>query len=1201
MKITKKMMMMLPILLAMQVPATAGLSLVLTPSSVTFGVNDPNLPKEQAWRVEFQMHDWVLPTFDTNGASVWDFNGVGASAVLLMQGSLRVINKRDGGLCDLSLAGRTNVLVRIQRDPANLRFSCEIWNYDGTGYGQLSSPIGVLGTWPYSGGALGSPLTTTRLGFLRFWNTLVPDGSRPPTSATVGSLLNLTFDGNTQDSSGKGHNVTFPGATFVTTPNQVPVALPKTDGAPAWSNWVSLRAGFPATLDGTNSFSLSDGNDAVNYRWQQVAGPSTVRWSDRSAAKPVIRGLIFGTYKFRLQVTDAASKSTSTDLEVGAVAMDSKGVVINANPAADVLFGPMIGFGRNPWPWADEMTLRAATIRKNFFDAISPPGWGASLQGTVSYQPGIPGQPAETGLTVAVQPADMSLTVSNASKLDLATLPTIVQIFPLNAWVPVEEVRICSVSGNTLNVCYDGRAVRSGLWQRVNGPQAWPVGAAVRQEKTLGTGTTFLRDFCPAGPGEEGQVVYSAGSIQVTAGKANVAGNSTAWATSLVGSRIRIEGTHGGQPFVFFAGIANIASGTGMTLSRPWPADADTAAGLTYAIIQPGRSIVRGWLRPDGTNGKQKSDVSLCESDTTIYQSEFFSSMPGGYQSGQFVGYVYDTWFSDTGPNYYDEVLAHYAGYLRSGLNLFRDNARKIGYYWTTAPNFDEAWISVIPRRVGATGLAAAALIDGRTNNWYTLRRLAGAAIVDPFSGAILSDCDQDLRETAYGLSWLAIAALFDPVDTGNPNEPNQRSYWKAQLARAYARDAGCKGPNASFPNNFYNGGYGVYSLTQGSRTVTGSNISPSLCNWAGSGTINVTNGSTGATGTGFSPNAKIVISAQRLGKPYLFQSEFTVSSSSSITLASPFDGDSGSYAYQIESDAWWLAFSTSVKDHTNTDTLYACKWIDASTVMLDRPWAAATGTYAATRNNLVGYGQEPFLLGIKVFAMKLAAQTDSGQTAANYAALAADSATWILTHGYDPLTGGLHYARDLSGCEPKLNPRLNCTFGLSASEKQQSRLLNAEAQNSLRVAYEANPTQEVRDFGDQFYGAQWGKKGGPYFDDVYLNSLDADTVWRYKWLGFLFGIGMAHQWPAARLGGVQPPSPAVSSIAFNLSSVSGAASARITVTQPSGAESVFACNASPCPVRVDTRQGAHWYRISYLDSRGAVLQSAEPDLLEVN
>ena len=1191
------------LLCSVSVPAFCGQSLVLTPGTATTSVVDPNQPQQQAWRVEFQMHDWTLPTVNTNDATVWDFNGIGATAALLQTGVLRFFDKRDNApsVCDLPLGALNNILVRVQRDPVNMRFVCELWSYDGSGYEQGVMPISGLQTWPYSGGSFGSAYTTAKIAFFRIFNSIVPDGSRPPVTADTGNITELKFDGSLADSSGNGHNVSISSPVFQATPKQIPIAYLKTSGAPSWSDWISLRAGFPATLDGTSSFSLADQSSAVSYLWQQISGPSTLRWSSQRVAKPVIRGLIFGTYRFRLQVTDVAGQIATRDLDVGAVAMDNNGVVIQANPAADIIFGPMIAFGKNPWPWEDQMTVHSATVRQAALNALSPPAWINPLAGTVSYVPGAAAQNAQTTLASPLGATDNTIVVADATKLDFSILPAMLMIHTPNQWSPIEEVRICSVNGNTLTVCYDGRGWRAATYERVPSPQNWTSGSTVRQVETSGTGTTFLTDFCPAGAGEPGQIVYSTGTVTVAPGSTSLGGLGTSWNNTLEGYRVRVQGTHGGTPFAFFATVKTVSGPATIVLSRPWPNDADSGASLTYAVLNPAREIVRSWLRPDGSNGRQVATISDCESDTRMYHGDIFSNIVGP-QSNVSYSYTDTSWFTDFGPNYYDEVLAEYAGYFRSGHSLFLNNARAIGDYWPFSPDFDEGWLGSAPRRVGATGMVAGAVLDGRTNNWYALRRLADSAVSNPYVGAILPSCDGDVRETSYNLSWIALAALFDPLDTGSPTDPDQRSYWKAQLPAALARDNKCKGPNNEFPAAYWSGG-GAYQLTNGSATVTGTNISPSMCPVTASGTITVTNGLQLAVGANFIADAKIIVIGKRNGQPYLFYSQYALNSPTSITMASAYDGDSGTYPYQIESDVYWMSFASGAfndADHLLMNTLYACKWQNASSVTLDRPWAGPTGTFGVYRYQELGYGIQPFFAGIKTTAMKWASLAADGQTASDYAALAANTANWVMTTGFDPPTGGLHYAREWAGCEPNENPKLGCTYSTSASDREKARFLNGEAQNAMRVAYEANPTDQNKALGDEFYGAQWGKLGGPYHDDVYLSALETDAIWSYKWLGFLFGIGMAHQWPAVRVGGAQTALQSQSLISFKLGTADGATSARITVTAPSGAKQVYNCAASPCQVTVDRRQGEHLYRIDYLNHLGTVIRHSDPEILAV-
>ena len=394
------------ILFLLPVLAFAGESLVLTPG-VTVDVVDPSLAPNQSWRVEFQIHDWKVAPPDVYNAYVFNLQGSAAAAAILPDGRLALIDWHDSGSpaqpCFVTLTGRQNVLVRMQRDLTNMRFVCEIWNADGTGYQQDSVSLIGINSWTWSGGTLGSASTDTSLAFLRNFSTIVPDGSRPPVTADTGDLLNLTY--GSVESSGSPHSAG--GNAYTSTPGQNPVAYAKTAGAPAWSNWVSLRAGFPAQLDGSRSYSLADGSSQVTYQWSQLSGPTTVQWSDTTAAMPTIQGLIFGTYTFQLTVKDTTGNTASTTLQVGAVATDANGVVVQADPNADKIFGPMIAFGQNPWGYADERALKATTLRSVAYDAqgLTNPTWEMARPGSVNYNL----SPTPTTLAGGISSSDMSI------------------------------------------------------------------------------------------------------------------------------------------------------------------------------------------------------------------------------------------------------------------------------------------------------------------------------------------------------------------------------------------------------------------------------------------------------------------------------------------------------------------------------------------------------------------------------------------------------------------------------------------------------------------------------------------------------------------------------------------------------------------------------------------------------------------------
>ena len=225
---------------------------------------------------------------------------------------------------------------------------------------------------------------------MRVFTTLIPIDSKPPTTADAGNFLELKFDNTLNDSSGINHNATLAGgATYVNTPNQIAVSLPKTPGAPTWTNWTSLRAGRPAQLDGSASYSLADVSSSVNYSWQQLSGPTTVVWTSRHVAIPTITGLIFGTYTFQLTVVDVTGASAVTILQTGAVAYSDSGVIIPPNPAVTQVFGPLIAFGQNPWGYEDERHLAAVNLQSApggaLYQYVNTQTWTTPGQGTVSY------------------------------------------------------------------------------------------------------------------------------------------------------------------------------------------------------------------------------------------------------------------------------------------------------------------------------------------------------------------------------------------------------------------------------------------------------------------------------------------------------------------------------------------------------------------------------------------------------------------------------------------------------------------------------------------------------------------------------------------------------------------------------------------------------------------------------------------------
>jgi len=110
------------------------------------------------------------------------------------------------------------------------------------------------------------------------------------------------------------------------------------------------------------------------------------------------------------------------------------------------------------------------------------------------------------------------------------------------------------------------------------------------------------------------------------------------------------------------------------------------------------------------------------------------------------------------------------------------------------------------------------------------------------------------------------------------------------------------------------------------------------------------------------------------------------------------------------------------------------------------------------------------------------------------------------------------------------------------------------------------------------------------------VSSLGNATPW--KWFGDFFGFNAESSWPGNRIGGLQPGAGEQLYIGANLPGVPGAAAIQVVTTDPGGVTYTTNCNASPCAVTVDRRQGDHLLSVRYLSASGAVLASSSAPLI---
>ena len=1260
-------------------PLFGGQSIQLAGNSVS-NSSLPSLSHSLPSRVEFYLHDWSL---SGNTLYVADSDAIGFKAFLYNPGAgnlqLSLYNAWEAdpvGDCQIQIgtanggAGlpTTGIYVRYQHDPSGALGTpktdyCEMWDTNGNRIAFASTK------WTTENGNTGTSATvgggpdSRGMAFFRIHSTLVPQNSRMPVTAdNTNTLLHWKFDGDLSDASGHRYTGRLSNGTalYVNTPYQNVIAVVQTANAPSWNNWVSLMAGQPNQLDGTASFSQADAGASVTCLWTEISGPTTVTLANPTSCSPTVAGLVFGDYVFQLQVTDSSGGVSTSTQDIGAVAMDDNGVVINGDPNADIIFGPMIGFGKNPWGLQDAYSKIMVDAQYSYQKCCTPPTWATNGQGTVSYTfCGIGGCSQGTGtkLDTATTPSALTLDVDNVSVLDLTTLPTTIS-------VDSEVVLICGATGTsghqTLNVCYDGRGVQGGGGYATVA-SAHGAGANVGQFKITGSSTLFTSDpntaICQSGAGSSlpapvGRVIYSTGNVTMTPGSATMVGVGTTWtnANGIYGPNgqvVRVAGTYsGGTPFAFIATITGLTDPTHITLSRNYPADADPGS-FSYAIVVY-RAASINYSRPDGSTGRTlQGALQVCIGDLQMggLPAHDYAPLDTTLMTGQNYSYKDSVGITGPyGPNFYGAGLAVRAFYMRSGYAKALQLANFIDDYWIRDPEVDAGYVGASPLLMGGGVIGAFADLMLNPNTALTSADLRGFLYAD--EQVIKLGCDDDdTRDTGYERAITALGAMFD-------SDPNFRAKWLGDLEAIYDQhDVGvhaCKQPDNSFSNAYLvdanaptnpptpNYGYAPINVTNGSAIATdatGNGITPDRCNIAASGTLTVTSGSAVATDSGgnfINPNPGnsgrrlIIHGTMNSGAtPYVTFYSYQFISSSSITLNGLWPGDSGSFTYVIENIGYPTTIGTSQADHAGLQTIWACTWNSPSQITLDRPWTGPAGTVniyqSPGRPNggyaIGGYGQQPYMLGgMGVLSLNYAAQVNDPNYQAKWLALAQAAATYMWNPpSYDPYTQGIQYGVGYGGCDQKIP--VNSGSGYVNGTSQGSgdwcqsdltpqggisvaRGLAVEALNSLTVYFQSNPTPAMKTFGDTIYGSIWASSTytapGVYTppDNIQASNCYPANLAYYKWPGFCFGVGMSHQWPAARVGGVQPAQNEQAPVEFDLAEVPSAEKVQMIVIKPSGVRNTYSCTASPCRVMVDKRQGGHIVQTNYLSAAGEVLKT---------
>ena len=1073
----------------------AGQGIVLGSGQYVYNNSIPALAPGTAYRIEESLQNLSCGFHVFNpsivGANIYPICINGTKPLLMI-----CPGDNNGNCFQIDTSGLPGgfVTFRFQHFPSSLSDVCQAWDVNGNQianatYSYTRESAYSNGVSVGDGNGAGYVIN-----YARIYSATVAVNSRPPVTAdtTAGLVFEWKFDGDLRDS-GPGRYtgiLTSGAASYVTTLGQSLVVPLVANAAvsPLWPTSIpgyqpSMRAGRPASLSCASSYSQSD-NASVSCFWQVLLAPGQTApfWSDQRSQTPTLTGLVFGDYAVELTVTDQAGNAATSVTHIGAVATDDNGVVVNANPAADAILGPMIAFGQNPWGLADYWHLAGSIQREAQYvsSGLSPTWpyatWESMQAGTVSYNWGGVGMAptwmggTRTTLTAACASSATSCTVASATVLQLTSLPARIYISSASSdrnSPTFEEIRVCSVSGTspaTLTFCYDGRGYADPANSTRLAAQSWNAGDVVGNDPIVGTDTAFTTTLCPGGaPGPIGTLSYSTGTVSLTAGSTGVTLTGGSWSAATVAGTfdLVVSATHSSIPFRFISPITSLTDSTHLILTRPFPSDADTASGLTYSIISPNKVVILGYSVSQGLNPavpftKNWPTSYGCESDTLAYTLPAWD--PGALASppvttAQPYTYMLGSWWynqsSTGGLDFYSEDLANLAGWLRSGLKQFHDSSMMIGDIWTRQPQKSNGGNGSLLFYGGPVigGVANAMLSDtGHGTQWKDIRSFALRAVFNGGIGSASFDCNgDDSREYGYVGAFLALAAEFDPDTTSHyaPGGISWHQYWQNALSQYAANETACANQFGNTDNSWRSTFYGwpesqspanAVTLTNGSTAGTGIGLAHNFCFGVGQASnVTVTSGSGVVTGTGFPATGwnRVAITgpglADRSGKPvpslWVYanpnsSTQFTIGFGGTWPGASSTSASVMFDSSSASGDA--LTSFLSIEADPMSQYQWSCIYNSPSSITLNRPWTGTNSTNYGYSGNVTGFAVQPFMLGIRQYAWLQGQQASAVTQPAVSSRFAKlrSDAGIYERNAFDPVAGASYYAVQ-PACDP--------------------------------------------------------------------------------------------------------------------------------------------------------------------------------------
>jgi hypothetical protein len=583
-----------------------------------------------------------------------------------------------------------------------------------------------------------------------------------------------------------------------------------------------------------------------------------------------------------------------------------------------------------------------------------------------------------------------------------------------------------------------------------------------------------------------------------------------------------------------------------------------------------------------GGTGRRVESIASCPSETSIVlQYPWYGATQSHMNFSLWTDSGVGSWInSGYNINYYDNVVAFYSMYYRTGIDTYLHYARWLADAWWTMPAIDRGNsndcaananycnnASTFPRMYTLTGMYLRAIdqdssagVPNSSPMWAGLRLVTDGVFRNPSN---LTSHIGDLRENSFLAMYIALCAAYDP-------DPVHAASCRADVAALI--------DNVWKPERFSDGSWKAFAGNY-TNAVT---VWPDS-NFVGYLTVTVQPGSNVVTLSGGTWDPTWFPSGTNFQTLYDFNNHSTV--------------DSGLYqATYVDST------------HLTISPAYADNCTSSGNSCSGRTWVAAGP------NVFIGFGTQPYMLGIAghwfnqaALALSLDPTTYATELALAQSYLS-DAANWVSkpaldgSGGSDPATRGALYAVGFGLCTPG-NDSNGCRCGPnnpSCGGVIASRENVGEALGSLAIAYANAPNPSLLGALDNLFSANFARNpGDPGYDGTYASDLDGFflQVNNPKWFGFFWGMGRNADYLSARQGGLLPPITIIVQVGTgDLAAVPGAKKIRVTPIDPNGrVGAAVICSSLPCSVPINKVVGSWTMQIAYLSATGSVVSNGRP------